>query len=264
MPVSDEEAKQVLNEVRKVAQPSTDTLIRFDDSGTLVGLGSCLYVLSRDGKRSIGVTCNHVLKDGTKYFVGAERLDKPMIPRSELHEVPAVKVIQRFPQHDLAFFDLDGIDLSVAKKSAIDLSSASAITSELLRRNLSNAMVIFGVPGYLAEFTKVDSSSIYAELPIYTALGPLVDVDEDSLIGDFTEKKLLFANTAAFPKLEGDQATVGSRDLSGMSGSGGWIKSIDGIRVIGILARPKEATESRHVIQFVPIWKVISSLNEIG
>ena len=211
-----------------------------------------------------GITCNHVLKEDQKYFVGAQRLDQPKIPANDFHTVPEVSIIQRFPDDDLAFFHTNGVDLSGSRKSPIDILQSSVITLDRLQRNLKNAMMIFGVPGFLAEFTPIEANSIYAELPIYTALGPVVEVDENTLVGDFTEREVLFKNTNVFPKLADVQATGGSRDLSGMSGSGGWIKASEGILVVGILAGPKEATNTVHLIRFVPIWKVVSALKAIS
>jgi len=263
MSITDQEAKVILDEVRIVAQTCTDTLIRIDQSDQLSGVGSCIYIISPNKKAIWGVTCNHVLKEDEKYFIGAKRLEEPKIPR-EFHTVPEINIIKRSSEDDLVFFDTTGINLSAAKKGPIDIFQSSTITLDRIKRNLKNAMVISGVPGLFAEFTAVASDSIYSELPLYTAIGPVVEVDETTLIGDFTEKKILFKNTSDFPKLENEQATGGSRDLRGMSGSGGWIRTSEGILVAGILAGPKQATDTIHLIRFVPVWKVISALKQIA
>jgi hypothetical protein len=134
MPISDHESEQYIHDVQKVAQPATDTLIRFDSAGKLCGLGSCVYVSSSNGSKVIGVTCNHVLKENGEYFVGAKRLDEPMIPSTADHGVQEVKIIQRYPKDDFAFFDVSGIDLSAAKKTPIDLSRLIIVTPEVLKK----------------------------------------------------------------------------------------------------------------------------------
>lgn len=263
MTISDQEVEQLLDEVGVFARKSTDIIIGINKAGKLTRFGSCLYLHWPENKADLGVTCNHVLKENVRYFVGAKRLEKPRIPRTSFHKVEAVDVIKRFPNDDLAFFNISRADLSVAKKSPLDIFQSSALTLDFFQRNLKNAMVIFGVPDFLAEFTEVSQGSIYSEMPIYAALGPLVEADEDKIIGDFTEQKLEYKNIGTFPKLENEQATGGKRDLGGMSGSGGWIKANEGILVAGILAGPHKATDTVHLIRFVPVWKVISALKKL-
>jgi len=65
-----------------------------------------------------------------------------------------------------------------------------------------------------------------------------------------------------FPQLKPIGPTGGPRDLSGMSGSGLWIKTDDGIRLTGILLGPTPGETNQHLIRFTPIWKVIEELKK--
>lgn len=240
----------------------TDSMLLRDTSDGACGLASCLYIEWKG--KVYALSCHHVLAESRKYISGAKRLQKNVIDESDTQGVRPFKLIAENDTLDLALFSLEGLDISTIPKSAYELSD-NAIDSQLAAENLQTVSFIHAVAGFGAKGTQYEDGLVYMSLPIYSAYGPIVEVSENLIVADFAEKELIELNEKDFPKLKDFQPTQGTRDLSGMSGSGLWVIGGDRFVLLGILLGPTEDNdpETEHKIRFTPIWKVGSWLESL-
>jgi len=241
----------------------TDSVLLRDKTTGKCGLGSCVYIEWKG--LPYAVSCHHVLNANREYFTGAKRLTKPMIEEGDSHAVPPLHLIDSNKTVDLALFDLNGLSLPTIPKQSYSLGE-NQISLKKTEQNLGTAAFIHGVPGFSARVFQYPDGSVYADIPVYSAWGPIVEVSGEAIVVDFAEREVSELNDKDFPHLKDLKPTGGTRDLGGMSGSGLWVIGGDRFHLAGILLGPAEENqpETQHLIRFTPVWRLIGWLEGLN
>lgn len=231
-------------------------------TGNRCGQASCLHLLHEG--RELSVSSAHILSQDALYFTGAKRLARPMMKEGETHSVPALELIASDQPVDLCVFSHIGLDLSTIPKKSYDLAGNS-ITFEMATKNIGTLAFIHATPGFATRrFEYPDGVNLMLS-PIYSAWGPIIRVERDVIVADFAERDLIELNTRGLPQLDNFAPSGGTRDLSGMSGSGLWVYHKEHFHLAGVMRGP--AVENReldmHAIAFTPIWVLKEWLGEV-
>lgn len=236
-------------------------LLRNTDTGAC-GLASCVYIEWKGA--SYAISCHHILAEDREYIAGAKRLTSKIISENDSHAVGPIELVASDKDKDLALFALGGIDLPSIPKQTYDLSN-SLPNFDGTTKEIGTLSFIHAVPGFAMKGTQYEDGLVFLKCPIYAAYGPIVDVSENVIVGDFAEQELVEINLKDFPELTDFKANGGTRDLSGMSGSGLWVICEKRFILLGILLGPTadNKPESEHRIRFTPIWKVIEWLETL-
>lgn len=237
-------------------------LLRSTDTGAC-GLGSCVYIEWMG--TAYAISCQHILAENREYITGAKRLTSNIISENDSHAVAPIELIDSDKTFDLALFTLGGIDLPSIPKRAYALGE-NLLNSENTAKSVGSVSFIHAVPGFTLKAGQYEDGLVFLKCPIYAACGPIVEVSEDLIVGDFAEQELIEINLKDCPELKDFQPNGGTRDLSGMSGSGLWVICGDRFVLLGILlgSTADNKTASEHRIRFTPIWKVIAWLKSLN
>jgi hypothetical protein len=264
-----EEAKCLLDSFRHEVRPHTDIIITLADPDekseglkktSLQCYGSCLHVIY-EGACYI-LTCSHVAKKDSIWFCGPKRLQKKMIPDGEHHLTKNLIEITRNESLDVTVLKGE-IDLDAIGKKPYNLALSIPLNLRNVQKGIGTACYIYGIWGEFTHSAHYNDAVSYFEVPVYEAIGPISSCCDGEITADFAEKEIIEVNCKDFPQLEGIIATGGQRDLSGCSGSGLWVKGLDGIIILaGILLGRKPGTSDQHIIRFVPVWKVLELLRD--
>lgn len=237
-------------------------LLRNTDTGAC-GLASCVYIEWKG--TAYAISCHHILGEEREYIAGAKRLTSNIISENDSHAVAPIELIDSDETLDLALFTLSGIDLPSIPKQVYALGE-NLLNSENTAKNVGSVSFIHAVPGFTLKGHQYEDGLVFLKCPIYAAYGPIIEVSEDLIVGDFAEQQIIEINLKDCPEFKDFQPNGGTRDLSGMSGSGLWVICEKRFVLLGILlgvtADNKPASE--HLIRFTPIWKVIAWLDALG
>ena len=225
------------------------------------GLGACVHI-EYQGRR-FSVTCEHVTQNAAELYnlvITPSTEPRPLVV-SDLS--PAV-LVGSIPQIDLAILNAQNENFASALKQPYPLAHSDYVTLECLEHEPGALSVIasaFASHARIVPHGKV----IYFEGPVYAAGGPIISVSSDSIIADFSEKQQLYRNVELFPQLEDLQISGGSRDLSGMSGSGLWIRNDreHGVILAGIWKGPASGRVGDPQLRFIPVWLLRGLLNDL-
>lgn len=245
-------------------EPFTDSVLRRDVESGACGMASCIYV-DWEGT-TYALSCRHFLREGSEYYTGAKLVGSGPMKEGDFNEIAPLELLHSDADFDLSLFGLNGLALASIPKQAYPLK-AKPLTLEEAQQSLRCVSFIHAVPGFAAKGTQYPQDGlVFMQRPIYSAYGPILEVTESLIVGDFAEKKLLERNEKDFPHLKDVEPTGGTRDLSGMSGSGLWVVCEDGFRLLGILlgAAKDNQPDIEHRIRFTPIWKVIDWLDSLN
>ena len=240
----------------------TDSMLLRNTETGACGQASCLFIEWKG--TAYAVSCHHTLAELQEYIVGAKRLKGKAIKEDDTHEVAPLRLLGSDETLDLALFDLNGLTLLNIPKRAYSLSE-SRIDLKTTTKHLGGGAFIHGVPGFGTRGTQYDDGLVFLKCPIYSAYGPIVEVYEDLIVADFAEMELSELNDKDFPYLKDLEPTGGTRNLSGMSGSGLWVICNGGFVLLGILLGPTEDNRAKieHRIRFTPVWKLIKWLEQL-
>jgi hypothetical protein len=241
----------------------TDAVVVRSPLNCTSGLGSCVYLQFRG--RTVAISCHHVLKANAEYHTGAKRLSGTTIDETN-HASLELQLVASCPELDVAVFDVGGFDLASIPKRALNCDSNGVLWPGAADACSGLLTFIHAAPGFAVRSAQYPDGLLFLELPIYSAHGPIVTVSEEVIVGDFAESELIDVAADAIPRLSDFTPTGGTRDLSGMSGSGLWAYSGGTeFKLIGILRGPDPANDPRtqHLIRFTPIWKVLEFLDRI-
>jgi hypothetical protein len=245
----------------QIAAFTDSILLRNTDTGAC-GVASCIYV---DWKGiSYAVSCHHILAKDLEYITGAKRLTSKIIPENDSHAVAPIELFDSDKDLDLALFTLNGINLPSIPKLAYALDD-NHFNSEHVAKHVGAVSFIHAVPGFTLKGHQYEDGLVLLKCPIYAAYGPIIEVSEDLIVGDFAEQEMIEINLKDCPELKDFKANGGTRNLSGMSGSGLWVICEERFVLLGILlgATADNKPESEHRIRFTPIWKVIAWLKSL-
>jgi len=148
-------------------------------------------------------------------------------------------------------------------KVAYDLSRSDVITEEFLAAEIGTASFILGVWGEETRAFPYPDGLLYLEDPLYSCVGPLVEVGPRAIVADMAEKEILL-RTQKLPRLANVVATGGRRDLSGISGSGLWMLRQARPVLVGIVLGPNEGEPDQHLIRATPAWVLREWINELS
>lgn len=233
----------------------TDSILIRNTVTGACGLASCTYVEWRG--TPYAVSCHHILREGHEYISGARRISGSRIDEEDSHEVAPLTFINSDADLDLSVFDLNRLHLDSVPKRAYDIN-ADDFSLDRISRNLQCVSFIHGVPGFSNQGIQYHDGLVFMSSPVYSAYGPIVEVTNDLIVGDFAETECIELNTAAFPQLNGFEPNRGTRNLSGMSGSGLWVISSESFAFLGTLIGEAQGNNriSEHRIRFTPVWKL--------
>jgi hypothetical protein len=223
------------------------------------GLGACVHI-EYQGHR-FSVTCEHVTENADELYnlvITPSQEPRPLV----ISELSPATVIKSVPQIDLAILDSQNEDFAAALKQPYPLANSDYVTQECLEHEpgaLSVIAAAFASHARIVPHGKV----IYFEGPVYAAGGPIISVSSVSIIADFREKQRLYHNVELFPQLEDMQISGASRDLSGMSGSGLWIRNDHGVVLAGILKGTASGRVGDPELRFMPVWLLPALLNDL-
>ena len=261
----EEQGKMLLGNLDSQVGPCTDFLLKRDPAGGNCGHASCVHV-SVDG-REFSVSCQHVLRPNLLYYTGPTQLKIDQITDEDMRKpaVPPLQLVAECAMLDLALFKHPGLDLAKISKRSFVLGP-DTLTFERASWNKGSLGFIWGTPGFAARMAEYTDGAVYVNTPVYKAYGPIVTVEVDRITADFAETKLIELKNAAGSPIEGIQATRGARDLSGMSGSGLWVRWDSNFHLAGILrAREKGSdTIASHIIEFTPVWRLTEWVRGLG
>lgn len=215
------------------------------------GCASCVYI-EYCGQR-FAITCEHVTRGaGTVYDLAIAPSDKPTPFGPVTNRFP-VTVLKEDKENDLAVLDVQLVDFSVAQRLPFVLETSDFITKACLDDQPGLLSFIWGALGSKVTLTPM-REHVYFEVPIYSAFGYMKTVSPNEITAEFREEELLVHNIEAFPQLKDMRISGGSRDLSGMSGSGLWVADKHGIILAGILTGPVSGEKGDPEIRFTPVW----------
>lgn len=170
--------------------------------------------------------------------------------------------VSRSEPFDLAIFQHDDDVSQNSPNHWYELSKSSIFSEQSDLVDLLS--YIHGVWG--------ESSSMYQHplsglldyfLQSYTGFGPIIEVSGKEIIADFAEKEFVEEPSEEVKKRIPDfELSGGVRDISGCSGSGLWVHTKEGVRLLGILLGRKEGRSDEHLIRFTPVWKLIEFVED--
>jgi len=242
----------------------TDTVLCLtatDSQGTPSHIGSCVF--ANFGGVTVAITCAHVLRDTKALWCGLPRIDEPVLPSQPAPQLAPAPVIDSDEALDLAILDATGVDLGLCRKKPYSLALSDPITPDAMKRNFGTLSVICGTWGEKVEIYANSATQGLVEIPLYAAAGPIHDIRDDLIIGDYAEVTVLSSNVAAFPQLGALQLTGGSRWLGGTSGSGLWVTHAGECLLAGILLGPLPSQSNQQLIRFRPVWQLRDWLDSV-
>ena len=242
----------------------TDTVLCLrtaDTQGTPSRVGSCVF-MSLDGV-TVAIRCAHVVRDTKAVWCGLPRIDKPVMPSQPAPQLAPAAVVDSDDALDLAILDATRVDLGLCRKNPYSLTRSDPITPDAMKGNCGTLSVICGTWGERVEIYANSAKQGLVEIPLYAAAGPIHEVRDELIVGDYAEVKVLSRNVAAFPQLKSVQLTGGSRWLGGTSGSGLWVTHTGQHLLAGILLGPVPGQANQQLIRFTPIWKLREWLNSV-
>lgn len=256
MSVSQSEATKMLEYVAEEVMSYTDIVFSATELSktrlSIEGFGSALS-LHYQGER-LTVTCEHVTSRGNLVYGGPEWLDKPIAPTSSERSVSPTRGLGNCSRLDLALLE----ELSSSNATPYPLERSEMITGEWLKAQRGTAAFVHGFWSNKAKCFPYPDGMFYLEAPYYSAIGPLKEVRETEIVGDFAERSILFKNDDAFMQLRNLTPTGGDRDLRGISGSGLWMVYDDSPVLVGVVLGRKPRRRNRHLIRATPVWQLIS------
>lgn len=255
MSVTRDEAAAALQAVSQRVQPHTDVVVVTSDvpGGRLRvdAVGSGLHLDTELGR--LLVTCDHVVNKGAIRHFGPGRLAEPRFPDDfEPMRVPPADLVATNAEADLAL--LRGGHPLAEGKCAYPLEQSSGITAAHLSTQIGTASFILGFWGDKVRAHAYPDGVFYLEAPLYSGVGPLVEVHAETIVADMAEKDIFFLNTQSFEHLNGTAATGGRRDLSGISGSGLWMLDAGSAVLVGIVLGANPGSADEHLLRVAPVW----------
>lgn len=241
----------------------TDSMLLRNTETGACGLASCTYI--EWSGRAYALSCHHVLAEQREYLAGAKRLSGGTIDEAGSQEVAPLIPVQSDKGLDLALFDLNGLALPSIPKQAYPLAD-SQLNLEKAQKNLRCVSFIHAAPGFATRGHQYPQDGlVFMQCPIYSAYGPILEATDDVIVADFAEAELNELNAEVFPHLRDFTPNGGTRNLSGMSGSGLWVICDGRFKLLGVLLgldlRNDPATQ--HLIRFTPIWQVTAWLESL-
>jgi len=246
-----ERIEQAWTEAKQYTRPVV-CLKRVGENLFSLSLGSCVEIQADDNHR-IAVTCRHVVANAD--FVSCQ------VPPVDLNgrllqapEVSASKILAMTVEPDLAALAVD--DKGASGTSCYRLAHSAKLTADLLTRFVGVTAIIWGMFGgkTIVEEHKI---ATLLSMPPYAAKGIIRTVRPDVIVATFEEHIEVVRNIRDFPQLADINIDKGqSRHLGGMSGSGLWVVTADGIMLAGILRRPEDEIDANPHIEFIPVWVV--------
>jgi hypothetical protein len=226
------------------------------------GCASCVFVEHRN--RRLAITCGHVTRDASSVRILAIQPSPQPTPLGPVTQLLPARILRENAEHDLAILDAQTIDFVVAQKKPFLISTADQITQTFLERELGVLCFIWGVLGSSTEVVP-SGRGAYVEVPIYSNGGSIKTITQMAIIGEFREEQVQLVNDALFPQLADTTISGGSRDLSGMSGSGLWIAGeVLTYSLAGILKGPASGNIGDPEVRFIPAWTLRAILDEMG
>ncbi len=260
MSVDREEAQRVLDTILPGIRRCTDVLLHRQSDRDEWSLASCVHVQNPIGR--VALTAEHVTRPNHLYYCAPKRLPQPKIPREEKYTTPPIPLVAKDKTTDLALFDTSKVDLATAERAPYDLTRSENVDIESVRRNIGSLSLTCGTWG--KQSVLYGQGPMLGELPLYVGIGPIRGVRDEQIVCDHAEKDVLELNTSAYPDLAKVTPTGGARDLSGISGSGLWVKCAAGPTLIGIVLGRLDGRKDEHLIRATPIWVVRDWLEQLS
>ncbi|WP_437743962.1 hypothetical protein WME73_02475 [Sorangium sp. So ce302] len=252
--ISDDEAQRLLEFVCATARAHTDVILVVPKDGGDAALASCIHI-DWNGRRLV-LTCNHALRAEHAYFTSPTRVQNSVIDENTRYQVHSLRFLSATQDLDIAVFEGTDANDTGSGKTPYVLADSSWFAPEKLDASEGVAAFIYGLLGNKARGHQYPDGLVYLEAPIYTGLGPLVQVVERELVADMAEKRIVTLNDKDFPQLKGEVATGGVRDLQGSSGSGLWMVLDRQPCLLGIVLGRNPSPAGTHLIRATPIWSV--------
>jgi hypothetical protein len=196
---------------------------------------------------------------GSVYVSAIAPSDRPTPFGPTTHRSPAT-LLKLSPEDDLAVLDAEKVDFAIARKEPFDMKKIDRLTSIDLRDG--DACFISGAWGSEMSVTPVGENRHF-DVPLYAGQGWIKTVTSREIISRHEEEEVRKCNVEDFPNLKGIKVTGGSRDLSGMSGSGLWILGEDGTLLAGILTGPASGEIADPDIHHTPVWVLRELLQKL-
>lgn len=258
--ITNEDAKALLHRASDVARRHTDVVLAVAKESGETSMASCVHV-EFQGYQLL-LTCAHVLRLEHMYFSNPKRLSLDQIDE-EKYEVSSLRLLGHSPTFDLAVFDGTGLIQPESGKEPYPIARSDWFSQKRLQSQLGTAAFIYGLLGSASRVHQYPDGLVYLQAPMYTGMGPLVDVVQNEMVGDFAEKSLLILNDKSFPQLTGQQATGGLREIGGVSGSGMWM-TFDGVQtLVGLVLGRRASSPGTHHVRATPIWTIREWLDTI-
>lgn len=224
------------------------------------GCASCVYIEYRG--RRFSITCDHVTREASAlYDLAIAPSDKPT-PFGPVTSQSQAILLRRDTEHDLTVLDAQMANFVVAQKKPFPLETSDFISKEWLEQQHGLASFICGTWGVETLLIPMGQNR-YVEKTFYSAGGPIKTVTSSTIIAVFEEKELLSRNDQVLPHLRGIRISGGSRDLSGMSGSGLWLLDENSIHLAGILTGPASGEIADPELRFTPVWVLCDLLQQV-
>lgn len=256
--ISTKEAQAALSFANDRIRRYTDVILVLEKVSGLKSKVGCIAscVLIENAGRTWIISCEHVTSHGDTYFVGPGRLTRDLISDGPQSQVAASRLVATSKDLDLALLELPATLPSLDTKRAYQLTASEWITPEVVSRHLNSAAFICALYGTESKLCQYEDGLIYLQAPLYSALGPIVSVTENTIVADFAERELLFANVTAFPQLSNITPTGGLRNIHGISGSGLWVRRGDTMHLAGIVQGRGSGGPKQHFVRSSTIWAV--------
>ncbi len=261
MRYSHNEIKELMHQFSITVSKYTDILLSLNIEGKCVKLGSCIHIKAHD--KDLAISCNHVAHQYSNYFSGLQRLKRDIIPENNKSRTPKIDLVYRSNEYDLTVFNSDSLSTEDSGKSRYNLCKSEQITLEICQKNISSLCYIYGILGSMTRSYTYPDGINYIQIPIYTAIGPIVSANNNKIVADFAEKEIYELNVKSFPHMDRISPTGGYRNIHGASGSGLWIQLANEILLAGVLVGSNERSSTKHLIRFLPIWIVIEKIKEL-
>lgn len=258
--ISEDDARQCLDAVCAVASLHTDIIIAVPKGGGAARPASCLHLEFKG--RPLVVTCEHVLEHDHDYFTNPKRLQTNMVEESR-YKAASLSFLGSSPDLDLAVFDGVGVIQPESGKQTYRSNRSEWFSRDRLSPPDGTAVFLYGLLGNKTKGHQYADGLVYMQAPIYTGIGPLVEVTDNEMIGDFAEKKFLVLNDQAFPHLAGERPTGGVRDLVGTSGSGLWMILDKAPSLAAIVVGRRQSPTGTHLVRATPAWSLLAWLETL-
>ena len=251
-----------INKVQDEAWSHTDLVFAFNRDGIHVSQGSGI-IISYKGQIYL-LTAKHVVIEANHIFSGA--FAKEDTNRSTLNnKVKNLKMVYEDETWDFSIFGDYPLGNNPAKQ-AYEMELSKNLSCEIMKKNTGTLSCSIGYLGILNQILDLSEEHIDTNAQLFHASGPIVDVTEDKIIVDMTAREYQFYTQEAKDLETSLTNNYGCFPFKGCSGCGLWVIDESTIKLIGIMscgaisgnADPKTVT---HMVEFVPIWKVIAKLN---